>query len=94
MMALRSIACMTAWRTRTSCQSGDLLVEADVVDHVASALDHPEGVVALEGRDVVGLDVGELDLAGAERRDRRGGVLEVAVDQPRRPSARRRDSRR
>ena len=81
MIVGRSMACMTAWRTFTSSQSPALHVEADVVDDVAVALDHPEAVVALEGLGVVGLDEGELDLAGLERRDRRGGVGEVAVDE-------------
>ena len=49
-------------------------------------------VVVLEGRGVVGLDIGELDLAGAQGRDGRGRVLEVAVDHAGRPSACRRDS--
>ena len=31
--------------------------------------------------DVVGLDIGELDLAGPQRRDRRGRVGEIAIDE-------------
>ena len=72
----------------------DLLVEAEIVDDKGLPLDDLEPFVVLEGRDVVGLDVGELDLAGAQRRYGCGRVLEVAVDQPVDLRARRRGSRR
>ena len=46
------------------------------------ALDDLEPLVVLEGRKVVGLDVGELDFSRAQRRDGGRRILKIAVDHP------------
>ena len=58
------------------------MIEAQIVDDVRVAFDHLETFVALECRNVVGIDIGELDFAGAQCSDGRRRIGEIAVDHP------------
>ncbi|EGE58601.1 hypothetical protein RHECNPAF_2940039 [Rhizobium etli CNPAF512] len=57
-----------------------VVVEAEIVDDEGVAFDDAEILIVVEGLQIVGIDVGELDFAGAQCGNRRSRIGEIAVD--------------